>query len=292
MRSSRLMKYKRKYKKAVIALQILAIWYAVVFSAALLTSPTGAYFNDTAVAFTTIPIGEWEADEKDSSSLVFPNENNDQNIKTCEPEEIQVKLKNGGGEMQATSTYEVYYAVKGNPKKGERLELEADEGTIEKLKEGEEVELIFLAEEPGNYKFKAYQVEGHKGSGELWSETITIECQQQNKSETGNEKQAEEKTAEEQTEQNDQATEEKDNKQPDVNKDDGQTTDENQQESDKATDEKQEESNEKEEQQTDKEKQPEAKAANTETEATNLQAENTKDEEASESKEKGEGDKE
>ncbi|WP_371069243.1 amyloid fiber anchoring/assembly protein TapA [Sediminibacillus sp. JSM 1682029] len=286
MRSTRLAKYKRKYKKAVIALQILAIWYAAVYSAALLTSPTGAYFHDTAEAMTTIPIGEWETDEWDKSSLAFLGEK-DQKVKACGPEKIKVKLKNGGEDMKVTSTYEVYYAAKGNPKKGEKLELASDEGTVKKLKNGEKVELTFLAEEPGNYKFKAYQVEGHPGKGELWSETITIECKKAKKAEADKEEEVEEQPAEEKVGSEDKATEEKDSDQ-ETEKEEEEAADKKQ-ESDKAAEEKQVESEQKQEEQSE-EKQ--VNAADTQTETSENQQEKGKEKEASQTKEKSEGDKE
>ncbi|QTM98307.1 amyloid fiber anchoring/assembly protein TapA [Sediminibacillus dalangtanensis] len=301
MRSTRLAKYKRKYKKAVIALQILAIWYAAVFSAALLTSPTGAYFNDSAEAMTKIPVGEWETDEWDKSSLVFLGEK-EQKVEACEPEKIKVKLKNGGEDMKVTSSYEVYYAADGNPKKGKKLELETDEGTIKKLKSGEEVELTFLAGEPGNYKFKAYQVEGHPGKGELWSETITIECKKSNKTKAGEKEKVEEQPAEEaeeKAEAEDKATEEKDSKQTEETEKEEQKAEDKKQESDKAIDEKQEESKdnqeESEQKQQDQQKQSEekqVKAADTKSESSEGQQEKAKEQEKSLSKEKSEGDKE
>ncbi|SDM69530.1 amyloid fiber anchoring/assembly protein TapA [Sediminibacillus halophilus] len=294
MRSTRLAKYKRKYKKAVIALQILAIWYAAVFSAALLTSPTGAYFNDTAEAITKIPIGEWETDEWDKSSLVFLGEK-DQKVEACEPEKIKVKLKNGGEDMKVTSSYEVYYAADGNPKKGKKLELETDEGTIKKLKSGEEVELTFLAGEHGNYKFKAYQVEGHPGKGELWSETIQVECKKSDKEKASEDEKVEEQPAEEaekKTESEDKATEEKDSNKTERTEKEEPKVEDNKQDSDKTIGDNQEESEQKQQDQKKQSEEKQVKATDTKTESSEGQQDKAKEQEESQSKEKSEGDKE
>ncbi|SDK35578.1 amyloid fiber anchoring/assembly protein TapA [Sediminibacillus albus] len=204
MRSSRLVKYRKKYKKAGIAVQILAIWYVAICSAAMLTSSTGAYFNDSSQAITAVRVGTWETDQWDKSSLVFPNENKDRSVNSCEPAQISASLKNGGESMEITSTYEVYYAEKGNPKQGEKLPLAAGEGVIEKLENGAEIVLTFLAGAPGNYKFKAYQVDGHPGKGELWSETIKVECKEAEESKASEADQQENETNTESTEVKDE----------------------------------------------------------------------------------------
>lgn len=80
--------------------------------------------------------------------------------------------------MKGPSEFEVYYIEKGNPMKGNRIE----EGNINPIGSYESLNLTYVAKKSGNYKFRALQREGHGNKydsrHELWSETITVECNQ------------------------------------------------------------------------------------------------------------------
>ncbi|MFB7301569.1 amyloid fiber anchoring/assembly protein TapA [Heyndrickxia sporothermodurans] len=173
IRTSRLRKFKSKNKRINNLMKIFIIWYLVIFTGSYLTSNTGAYFNDTDDIKGTITAGTWEVDDGkwDKSSLKFLGEK-DQTIKSCVKTTISAAIKNTGNNMKDTSKFEVYSAKKGNPKDGSKI----GEGTIPKLATNKSMNLTFDAKEPGNYKFKALQRPGHPGKGELWSETITIDC--------------------------------------------------------------------------------------------------------------------
>ncbi|QQZ10951.1 amyloid fiber anchoring/assembly protein TapA [Heyndrickxia vini] len=175
IRNSRLRKFKGKNRKITNIVKIVAIWYIAIFTCSYLTSNTGAYFNDEDHVNGTITAGTWEVEEPDDgkwdkSSLKFTN--NDQKIASCVKTTITTTIKNTGKEMKGTSTFEVYYAENGNPKKGSKI----GEGSIGKMASEESSDLSFDVSKPGNYKFKALQRTGHPGKGELWSETITITC--------------------------------------------------------------------------------------------------------------------
>ncbi|WP_325946237.1 amyloid fiber anchoring/assembly protein TapA [Heyndrickxia sporothermodurans] len=173
MRRLRVHRFGKKTKKLQLLVKLVAIWYIALFTGSYLTSNTGAYFNDTDDIKGTITAGTWEVDDGkwDKSSLKFLGEK-DQTIKSCVKTTISAAIKNTGNNMKDTSKFEVYSAKKGNPKDGSKI----GEGTIPKLATNKSMNLIFAVKEPGNYKFKALQRPGHPGKGELWSETITIDC--------------------------------------------------------------------------------------------------------------------
>lgn len=85
--------------------------------------------------------------------------------------EITATVTNSGdGDMEEKLKYEVWYAESGNPKKGEKV----DEGTLDPLSAGKDVELTYTPEKNGNYMFKVYQESTHPGTGEAWSEEIEV----------------------------------------------------------------------------------------------------------------------
>lgn len=139
------------------------IFYTLTISTLYLTGNTGAYFNDAASVNGVIQAGTWW----DKSSLKFENGKRDQ----CTPIKATVK-NNGDGNMQGSVPYEVWWANKGNPKDGVKV----FSGEVKALKRGESLTLSYASKKDGNYKFKAYQRDGHPGQGELWSDTIAVNC--------------------------------------------------------------------------------------------------------------------
>ncbi|MBU9722452.1 MULTISPECIES: amyloid fiber anchoring/assembly protein TapA [Bacillaceae] len=171
VRSLRIAKNKSRFKKVVILAQVLAIWYATVFSLSLLTSGTEAYYSNKNNTQVTISSAEYWWD---GSDLDFTSKKT-QNLKVCAPTYISVELKNRGEDMTSPTTFEVYYVESGNPsnKHGEKVY----EGTIDHLAAGERVELEYEAEENGFYKFKAYQLPDYEGKNEeIWSEKVHVNC--------------------------------------------------------------------------------------------------------------------
>ncbi|WP_261133645.1 amyloid fiber anchoring/assembly protein TapA [Bacillus sp. Marseille-Q3570] len=105
------------------------------------------------------------------SSLKFIDAGGD-----CEQIYAVVKNGNDSGKMSGTVAYELYYIENGNPKNGTVVAT----GTIGPLDTGEPQTITFNPENPGNYMFKAYQEDGHPGTGVLWSEEIKVEnCEQE-----------------------------------------------------------------------------------------------------------------
>ncbi|WP_312857808.1 amyloid fiber anchoring/assembly protein TapA [Bacillus haikouensis] len=175
IRYTRTKKHKTSFKKWKLLCQIIAIWYATTITSSFINGSTGAYFNDQDQRTSVITAGTWSSWDK--SSLKFPDEQ-DRKIEACSPAEISVRIKNTGSTMEGPTEYSVYYAAKGNPKKGSSIV----EGEIQPIINGEISALKATVGEPGNYKFKALQRPGHGNKEdirhELWSETITITCEQ------------------------------------------------------------------------------------------------------------------
>lgn len=146
--------------------KIIAIWYLVIFTSSYLISSTGAYFTDSDKVTGEITAGIWEKnneiDTVKNGSLKFTSKN--QNLESCKSSTISVQMKNGGKDMEQDLTYEVYYIVSGNPKKGIKI----SEGIISKLSENQSETLSFEADKPGRYKFKVLE--------NVWSSTFSIHC--------------------------------------------------------------------------------------------------------------------
>ncbi|WP_413376040.1 amyloid fiber anchoring/assembly protein TapA [Alkalihalobacillus sp. 1P02AB] len=172
MRSLRAVKYRKKYKKLIILAQLLAIWYAVVLSTAVLTSDTFAFFSDSSQSKMSIQTGTWW----DGSDLSFIGEGEE--LEACVPMDITVKIKNDGFDMIGSTEYEVYYSENGDPKdNGEKV----GGGTVDSIKQGENMELVYEDASIGSYIFKLYQRDGYDDNyeerTELWSEKFVInEC--------------------------------------------------------------------------------------------------------------------
>ncbi len=155
----------------------MAIWYATTITTSFVDGSTGAYFNDQDQVTGVITAGSWSIWDK--SSLKFPA-NQDRTVEACAPLDISAQIINTGSEMQGTTEYEVFYERGGkNPMKaGEKIR----SGMIQPIPEGGTDKIIFNTTQPGAYKFKALQRPGHGNKEgtrhELWSETITIKCEQ------------------------------------------------------------------------------------------------------------------
>lgn len=81
-------------------------------------------------------------------------------------------------DMAGPTTWALYWAAAGNPKRGSLIA----SGSIAPLDAGQCQTLTYNpGNNPngssGNYMFRAYQRAGHPGRGELWSEACEITCQ-------------------------------------------------------------------------------------------------------------------
>ncbi|WP_079527307.1 amyloid fiber anchoring/assembly protein TapA [Halobacillus hunanensis] len=166
MRKKRTKTHLKSYKhKCSLLLVTVTIMSAPLTGQSLLSVPTNAAFNDIESVNFSIQADIEQDQGWDKSSLEFieGKEGADKSL-------LYAIVKNGGDSkaMERTTTYEVYFVERGNPKKGEKVA----EGIIPILDQGETFRITFSATKPGNYMFKAYQSKGHPGKGELWSESI------------------------------------------------------------------------------------------------------------------------
>jgi YqxM protein len=94
---------------------------------------------------------------------------------------IAATIQNGPDSetMQGEVKYEVYWSAQGNPKDGKVVAT----GVVKALTSGETQVLTYIPDQltAGNYMFKAYQRPNHPGTGQLWSESITVKNQSDGK---------------------------------------------------------------------------------------------------------------
>ncbi|MEI2664701.1 amyloid fiber anchoring/assembly protein TapA [Rossellomorea sp. LJF3] len=177
-------KYKTNSKRWSMALQLIAIWYMVIITGTYLSSGTDAYFNDHDQVTGQITAGTWEVESSqwDKSSLAFINKDQTIVMKACPPVSISTKIKNNGSEMKGTTEFEVFYKESGNPMKGNKI----GDGIIQPIASKQVDVLTFEVNNPGNYKFRALQRPGHGNKDDsrqdLWSETVTVKCEEVKKS--------------------------------------------------------------------------------------------------------------
>ncbi|MCQ6268027.1 amyloid fiber anchoring/assembly protein TapA [Fictibacillus sp. WQ 8-8] len=167
-------KFRKKNWVFVLSLQVGIIFYSLMYSLYGLTGTTNAYFNDTSNVSGTIQAGTWETDDGkwDKSSLEFLSASKDSSCSN-----ISAVIVNKGEIMQGPVKYEVWWAEKGNPKGGNKV----DTGQMDALTKNQKETLTYLPTKNGVYMFKAFQRPGHPGNGELWSDGITVTgCSQQN----------------------------------------------------------------------------------------------------------------
>ncbi|MGM0830035.1 MAG: amyloid fiber anchoring/assembly protein TapA [Bacillota bacterium] len=177
-------KFKTNSKRWSVALQLFAIWYMVIITGTYLSSGTDAYFNDHDQVTGKITAGTWEVESSqwDKSSLAFINKDQTIVVKACPPIKISTKIKNNGRDMKGTTEFEVLYKDSGNPMKGKKI----GDGIIQPIDSNKVDVLTFEVNKPGNYKFRALQRPGHGNKDDsrqdLWSETITVKCEEVKKS--------------------------------------------------------------------------------------------------------------
>ncbi|SFB13440.1 YqxM protein [Bacillus sp. cl95] len=182
IRCLRARKYQNKSLGLIISIKLFTLCYIGIFLFSYLTFNTGAFYNDTSKVVGTFEVGTWETppDKWDKSSLAFQDQDRTINMTSvdsisCKPLEIGALIKNNGADMNGPSEYEVYFSANQNPMKGQKV----SSGVINPLISNHSEVLKFIAANPGNYKFRAFQRPGHGNKSDrqdLWSETITLTC--------------------------------------------------------------------------------------------------------------------
>lgn len=180
IRKKRLNKFRNNNWQVVITSKLLSIWIILSITLVYLTGNTDAYFYDNSSVTGVLTAGFWEkkVEQWDKSSLKFIEPNKEVTITSCKPQNIVSTIKNTGNDMQGSTEYFVYFIDKGNPKNGEIIY----EGLINPIANDSNQQLQYNSSISGNYKFKAIQRPGHGNKDneqhELWSETITLICEE------------------------------------------------------------------------------------------------------------------
>jgi YqxM protein len=240
IRMKRFKSIRKIKKKSLIILKILSIFYVSVGLMAYLFSTTNASFNDVEEANLLLTAGTWEPEPPEE-----PEDPPEDEEKGCSENhdgwdcsslvilESGYEVKEGNGEITIYAKIKnnsennmtlaedgksyLYYIPKGNPKNG----VQVAEVLFTEIPARETITLSYTSNDlkPGEYKFVAYQSEGHPGKGVLWSDSISLpEIQQSLKQD-----QDEKETEQSQTENTEQETVAESN--PETNGDDQETED-------------------------------------------------------------------
>lgn len=171
VRYSRSVKYRRKYRKLAVFVQLVTIVYALFITTSLLVTDTKAYYSSTARGNITITSAAYWWD---GSVFQFP-QTSTKNVKACAPIDISVEIKNVGSDMKTTHEFNVYYISEGNPKQNGELD---GSGVIELIEAGQTGDLIYTAEKNGVYMFTVTQPEEYEGNYDpvIWSKKVHVNC--------------------------------------------------------------------------------------------------------------------
>lgn len=150
----------KSFFKKQLFLKLLFICYISCIGLVYLTSSTTAHFTSSQVHEQLITAGSWW----DGSSLIF-NESKESTIDHCGPVVLSVEVQNESSYgMYGTSVYEVYKVQEDGTETGI---VSGNQMEIPMLGPGDSIEILYLAETPGDYIFKAYQRPEYDGPEQL-----------------------------------------------------------------------------------------------------------------------------
>lgn len=187
MRSTRIAKYRRKHRKLIISSQVMIMLYALLVSITLLSSSTVAHYSDRNNVHATISSA---SDWWDGSKLMFV-EKETEVIHSCTELDLRVEIKNVASDMSKSTNFEIYFSEQTDNLVEEHGDLIVD-GEISPLLSDQVTVLTYQASEEGWYVFKAYQRAGYNQNyderTEIWSHQINVQCNEEQQSESTNEK--------------------------------------------------------------------------------------------------------
>jgi YqxM protein len=176
IRSSRVKKFRNIYKKYLLGIKVLLIWYFFIIAALQINSFTNASFNDVEELQASLHVS-WPVDEWDKSSLDFdPSSKTLERGGTCSPTPfVYAEIFNDGEDMTfSTWTWELFKVKKGkNPISGV-----LDSGEVETIK-AQQIGIIQTSSQlqnldgNGTYRFKVTKPD-RPGNDAIWSEPIEI----------------------------------------------------------------------------------------------------------------------
>ncbi|WP_407271279.1 amyloid fiber anchoring/assembly protein TapA [Radiobacillus sp. PE A8.2] len=169
MRESRVVKYRKRHRKLIVITQVIVISYGTIVTFSLLSSNTSAYYGSTSkVNAVVISSDDWY----DYSFLQLVK-NGTVSLDGCSDNGISVEIMNVGSDMTRSSSYEVYFS-NNDEGVGDKI----TSGSIEPMKNGEKVKLMYEGDQAGAYTFKIFQRTGFENKDEeqafIWSEKIKI----------------------------------------------------------------------------------------------------------------------
>lgn len=176
IRYSRSRKFRKRYIFFRKSVQVLVVWYLLIFSLVQLNSFTNAAFNDVEEIQASLHV-KWPIDEWDKSSLDFDVAGLTRGG-TCLPPKVFAEIFNAGEDMTfSTWKWELFKVGKGQETKTPISPvLESGEVPIIKANKIGRIETMNLQSLPGdgNYRFKVTKPD-RPGQDVIWSEPIVIE---------------------------------------------------------------------------------------------------------------------
>ena len=156
-------------------MQVLLVWYLLIFTVIQLNSFTNAAFNDVEELQASIHV-KWPIDEWDKSSLDFDVAGLERGG-SCQPPEVYAEILNVGEDMTfSTWTWELFKVGTGQETKTP-ISPVLESGEVPMIKAGEKGRIITtkLQELPGDgqYRFKVTKPD-RPGQEAIWSEPIEI----------------------------------------------------------------------------------------------------------------------
>ncbi|WP_198135642.1 amyloid fiber anchoring/assembly protein TapA [Mesobacillus selenatarsenatis] len=176
IRYSRSRKFRKRYDFFRKSMQVLLVWYLLIFTVIQLNSFTNAAFNDVEELQASIHV-KWPVDEWDKSSLDFDVAGLERGG-SCQPPEVYAEIYNNGEDMTfSTWTWELFKVGTGQETKTP-ISPVLESGEVPMIKSGEKERIVTtkLQELPGDghYRFKVTKPD-RPGQEAIWSEPIEIE---------------------------------------------------------------------------------------------------------------------
>ncbi len=173
-----------KMLKLKATISSIAIFYLLFALLIIINGPTSAYFNDSESISNYIRAATQFEETKGQSSLKFLLGRNFEGWNSSCTEEALIYATIKNGDDSASMTDEGNFILKriplnqpGNPKESTDIVIN---GTFPMLLTGQDYRIQVPLNFPnisGKYMFQAFQEGDHPGTGIIWSETIEVDCE-------------------------------------------------------------------------------------------------------------------
>ncbi|MDW4528314.1 amyloid fiber anchoring/assembly protein TapA [Rossellomorea marisflavi] len=161
---------EKSFKRVLMLLGGVLIWYTAIFTGIYLTSETKAQYNDVEVIAGSIHV-DWEVESDtedwDKSSFEFVTIKGD-----CT--KIEAAFTNtGSGDAKGPLRYKIQWAPGGNGKDGTIVK---EEVLQRGLKSGESITLTHKPDKEGKYRFTLFQHPNHPGKSDPTGDLTIGKC--------------------------------------------------------------------------------------------------------------------